>query len=185
MSGLGFYDSLQHNAFPLDAPSWSSGQQRQSINPEESQSGPACARAWTISPLVILWWERMCSLRLMTCLSKRKSPPFSEARPVPTLASHGAQRTKLLCFRPVIVAEDQDLPTQCAAKGKAKSDSHRTGLSQAVPLYQSFANTDVRIHHEFMRNSLQRTCSAKENYQHSGWWCDCETIAAPSLEQLL
>lgn len=43
-----------------------------------------CVTTPDISPAVILRWERMCSLRLMTCLSKRKSPPFSEAQQLPS-----------------------------------------------------------------------------------------------------
>lgn len=51
--------------------------------PQQSE-GPACVTALEIFPSVILRWERMRSLRLMTCLSKRKSPPFSEALQLPS-----------------------------------------------------------------------------------------------------
>lgn len=44
----------------------------------------------------------MCSLRLMTCLSKRKSPPFSEAQQLPSLREKKnkirEQRLKMLIF---------------------------------------------------------------------------------------
>lgn len=56
--------------------------------PRQSE-GPACVTALEIFPSVILRWERMCSLRLMTCLSKRKSPPFSEAPQLPSFREKG------------------------------------------------------------------------------------------------
>lgn len=54
--------------------------------PYNNLKRPAYVTTPDISPLVILRWERMCSLRLMTCLSKRKSPPFSEAQQLPSLS---------------------------------------------------------------------------------------------------
>lgn len=50
----------------------------------QQSGGAVCVATPDISPVVILRWERMCSLRLMTCLSKRKSPPFSEAQQLPS-----------------------------------------------------------------------------------------------------
>lgn len=73
----------------------------------QQSGGAVCVTTPDISPVVILRWERMCSLRLMTCLSKRKSPPFSEAQQLPSSRERNKIKQRRLRTVPIFACCSQ------------------------------------------------------------------------------